>query len=72
MNSQAHPILCSYGNQVETSLSSCGCTCAHLGIVIVGEMEEKEELKNLLMWGEFPFHVMVYRKIPRTCKMRNR
>ena len=39
----------SYGNQVETSLSSCGHTCTHLCILIAGEMEEKEELQNLLM-----------------------
>ena len=25
-------MLCSYGNQVETSLSSCGHTCTDLGI----------------------------------------
>ena len=45
----------SYGNQVETSLSSVGHTCTHLGIEIAGEMEEKKELKNLLMWGKTPF-----------------
>ena len=28
-----------------------------------GEVEEKGELKNLLMWGEFSFHVMVDREI---------
>ena len=26
------------------------------------EVEEKEELKNLLKWGKFSFHVMVHRK----------
>ena len=26
---------------------------------MAGELEEKEELKNLLMWGKFSFHVMV-------------
>ena len=26
--------------------------------LIAGEVEEKEELKNLLMWGKFSFHVM--------------
>ena len=57
MNSQARSILCSYGNQVETLLSSCGYTCTHLGILIAGIVEEKEELKNLLMWCEFFFHV---------------
>ena len=30
---------------------------------MAGEMEEKEELKNLLMWGKFLFHVMVDREI---------
>ena len=34
-------------------MSSCGHTCTHLGLLIVGEVEEKEELRNLLMWGEF-------------------
>ena len=37
--------------------------CTHLGILIAGEVEENEELKNLLMWGEFSFHVMVDREI---------
>ena len=41
-----------YGNQVETSLSGCHHACTHLGILIAGEMEQKEDLKNLLMWGE--------------------
>ena len=62
-NSQACSILCSYGNQVETSLSSCGHTYTHLGILIVGEVEEKEDLKNLSIWGKFSFHVMVDREI---------
>ena len=62
MNSQARSILCSYGNQVETSLSSCDHTCTHLGILIAGEVEEKEELKNL-MWCGISFHVMVDRQI---------
>ena len=56
-------ILCSYGNQVETSLSSCRHTCTYLGIVLAGGVEEKEELKNSLMWGKFFFHVMVDREI---------
>ena len=56
---------------METSLSSCGHTCTHLGIQIAGEAEEKEELKNLLMWGEFSFHVMVDREIFTYVKMRN-
>ena len=70
-NSQARSILCSYGNRVETSLSSCGHTFTHLGILVAGEVEEKEELKNLLMWGEFSFHVMVDREIFTYVKMRN-
>ena len=36
-----------------TSLSRCGHTCTHLGILIAGEFEEKEELKNLLMLGKY-------------------
>ena len=40
-------------------LSSCGHTSTHLGILIAGEVEEKEELKKLLIWGKFSFHVMV-------------
>ena len=35
----------------------------HLGILIAGEVEEKKELKNLFMWGEFSFHFMVDREI---------
>ena len=58
-NLQAHSILCSYGNQVETSLSSCCHTCTHLGILIVGEVEGKGELEKLSMWGKFSFHEMV-------------
>ena len=68
MNSQARSILCSYGNQVETSLSSCGYTCTYLGILIAGIVEEKEQLKNLLMWCEFSFHVMGDREIFRYVK----
>ena len=30
---------------------------------IAGEVEEKEELKNLLMWSKLSFHVVVDRKI---------
>ena len=56
-------ILCSYGNQVKTSLSSCSHTCTHLGILIAGEVENKEKLKNLLMCGKFSFHVMVDREL---------
>ena len=31
--------MCSYGNQVETSLSCCGHTCTDLSIPIAGEVE---------------------------------
>ena len=48
---------------METLLSSYGHKCVHLGIPIAGEMKEKEELKNLLKWGKFFFHVMVDREI---------
>ena len=41
---------------METSLS-------HLGIVMAGEVEGKEELKILLTCGEFSFYGMVDRKI---------
>ena len=34
-------------------------TYTHLGILIAGELEEKEKLKKFLMWGKFSFHVMV-------------
>ena len=36
--------MCSYGNQEETSLSNCGHTSTHLGILIAEEVEEKEEV----------------------------
>ena len=48
---------------METSLSSCGHACPHLGILIAGEVTEKQELKNLLMRGESSFHIMVDREI---------
>ena len=38
--SQACSILCSYGNQVGTSLSSCRHTCTHLGTLIAGGVEK--------------------------------
>ena len=44
-------MLCSYGNQVETSLSSFG---KHVSIEALG-VEEKEELKNLLSGVNSPF-----------------
>ena len=48
---------------METALSSCRHICTHLSILIAGEVEEKEELKNLLMWHKFSFHVMVDREL---------
>ena len=47
-NLQARSILSSYRSQEETSLSSCGHICTDLDIPIAGEVEEKEELKNLV------------------------
>ena len=41
----------------------CGQTCTDLGIPIAGQVEEKEDLKNLLKCGKFSFYVMVDRKI---------
>ena len=32
-------------------------------ILIAGEVEGKEELKHLLMWGKFSFYVMVDREL---------
>ena len=61
----------SYGNQVETSLSSCAHTCTHSGILIAREVVEKQERKNFLMWGEFSFLVKVDREIFTYVKMRN-
>ena len=61
-NLEAHSILCSYGNQVKTSISRCGHRCTDLDIPIAGEVEENEKLKNLLNWGNSPY-VMVDRKI---------
>ena len=43
----------------------------HLGILIAAEVAEKQELKNLLMWGEFSFYVMLDREIFTYVKMRN-
>ena len=48
---------------METSLSSCGHTSTHLGILIAGKVEEKKRVKNLLMWGKFSIHVMVDREL---------
>ena len=42
----------------------CQVVTTHvLGIIIAGEVEGKEELKNLLIWGNFSFHVVVDREI---------
>ena len=38
-------------------MSSCGDTCTHLGILIAGEVTEKQELRNFLMWGLLSCHV---------------
>ena len=61
-NSQAYSILCSYGNQVETSLLSCCHTCTHLGILIAEKVEKKEKLTDLLLCGKFSFHVTAHRE----------
>ena len=45
--------------------------CSHLGILIAGEVAEKQELKNLLIWGELSFHAMLDREIFAYVKMRN-
>ena len=50
---------CCYGNQVETSLSSCGHTYTDLG----NGNEKKETLKNFLKWDKFSFYVMVDREV---------
>ena len=44
-------------------MSCCGHICTDLDIPIDGELEDKEELKNLLKWGEFSFNVMVDHEI---------
>ena len=46
-NSQARSIRCSYGNQAETSLSSCGHTYTDLGI----GNEKKERTEKLVKVG---------------------
>ena len=45
-NSQACSIMCSYGNEMETSFSSYSHTCTNLGITIAAEVKEKGELKT--------------------------
>ena len=49
--SQVRLILCSSGNQVEISLSSCGHICTNAGIPVAGEVEEKEEIEKLVKVG---------------------
>ena len=49
-NSQAHSIRCSYGNEVETSLSSCGHTCTNLG----NGSERKGRTQKLVKAGYSP------------------
>ena len=62
-NLQARSILRSCENQVEATFSSCQHIYTHLSILIAGEVEEKEELKNLLMWHKSSFHVTVDREL---------
>ena len=40
-------------------MPNCGPTCIKTHILTAGKVEEKEELKNLLMWGTFSFDVIV-------------
>ena len=52
-------MLCSYGNQVETSLSSCGHICTDIGI----GSGRKGRTEKVVKVGNFSFYVMVDRKI---------
>ena len=45
----------------------CQVVATHVPILPL-EVEEKEELKNLLMWGKFSVHVMVVRELFRYVK----
>ena len=56
---------------METYLSSYGHPYTHLGILIAGEVEEKQELKNLLMWGKFSLYLMVDRELLTYVKNKN-
>ena len=49
----------------------CQVAATHVGTLIAGEVAEKQELKNLLMWGEFSFQVMLDREIFTYVKMRS-
>ena len=55
----------------KVNCQAVGHTCTHLGILIAGEMEENEELKNLLMWGKFSFPEMVDPEIFTNAKSKN-
>ena len=50
-NLQARSVRCSYGNQVETSLSSCGHTYTDIGI----GSERKGRTEKLVKVQGFPF-----------------
>ena len=56
-------MMCSYGNQVETSLCSCDHTSTDLGIPIAGELEENENWKTCYSGCKLSFYVMVDREI---------
>ena len=47
-------------------MPNCGPTCIKTQLLTAAKVEEKEELKNLLMWGTFSFDVMVAGEISRT------
>ena len=49
----------------------CQVVATHVGILIAGEVAEKQELKNLVMSGEFSFHVMLDCETFTYVKMRN-
>ena len=40
-------------------MPNCCPTCIKTQLLTAGKVEEKEELKNLLMWGTFSFDVIV-------------
>ena len=44
-------------------MSICGNTNTNLDISLAGQVEEKEEIKNLLKWSKFYFYEMVDCKI---------
>ena len=59
----ARSILCSNGNQVETFIVKLWPYMNPFRPSKSWRSGRKEELKNLLMWGEFSFHIMVDREI---------